>query len=664
MPTVYIAGVNVTTHLEVDSCTIQGSLYGQWSLEATLNDLVGTFTVAKLSEIIVYDDDGVTKRFAGRISRVTKTVPPDGDDVPAPGFVFRYAIEARDYNAILSRRLCPGTIRFAAGTSIIDVLDHINENFLSGEGITIGDTDSPIVTLPEAVEFTYEFVDAIIEKLGAMFGYVGYVDFDKRLNFSAFTSNAAPFSITDTDGRWRSFQVVDSDDNYRNRQYERVSATIATEAGPDVSDPATIATAGQWQFKVSALVAGVSQVLVDGVSETFQSCTKAEWDAGVGSGTPPGSGLWYWISDMYTAEIDRIGNPLAGGEVVEFTYSPMLNVQGQGAGPQVVVVNDLSDQAVRAGLDGGSGIYEAIEDQSSIVSAATLIDIALGRLQQYREPLEISFDTFRAGLMPTQSLTVTLTRWGIDDVFVIRAVTYRWIASAPDYFVCSVTAGYGFGFGSSAEYLAKLVAMARKSVATASTVPSSILPSGLALTPPYSGLFTWVNQELATVDTSSGHPYLTYPAKDGQHWALWVTPLASQVFDLRVVIQSNWANAGHRYVGIVLYQESVPAGDGPFTFMGCDATGIYVYRYLNPHTPWSTALSILSYFPREYLFARITQDATHRHFYLSPDGFNWSLVLEQGFNDWVVPTHVGFALDPADPSTGCDLSALHWSLRF
>ena len=659
--------VDVTDHLKIDSCSISGGLYGQWKLSAVLQDLDGTLTPQKCAEVRVYDDDSPPSlRFAGMISQVKKTQEMTADVSKA---IFHYNIEARDYNSVLAHRLCPGTVVYAAGTSVYDVLAHIIENFLNGEGITLGTVDSPAPVLSSDLAFDYASVSEMIAKLGAATECLGYVDFNKRLNFSEFVSNPAPFAITDVSGEWRNMEYTNSDDNYRNRQYERAEITLATASGASVSDPPVTAVPGQWQFGLSSIVQDVISVTVDGIPETFAGITHAERDAAITAGAPPGPEKWYWVTDMGCSELDRIGNPFTGGEVVQFTYLPRLNLFGQPTGPQVIVVNDLAEQATRKALSGGSGIWENIEDQKSVTSIAVLQDIAQGRINQGKYGDVLNFETLRSGLMPAQRLTVNLAAWGIDDEYLIQSVIYKWVAAISDFWTTSVKAGKTFGFGSSAAWLARLVEMARLgmpiSTARGSGMGMAGLPDGYV--PPDVSSWSWINDAGSGIilDTASGYPYFRYPSRASDDWVLKVKPILGDVFTINVVIRETMLSVIGSCAGLCLYDSHT----GKMIFFGSFSGGGYwnavqvaYYHAINAPANWGNGIGTNIFVSGALVYLRIVQTATQLTCSISVDGGEHYSTIFDGVRTYmgVTPTHYGVCLLAANTYVWTDLAILDW----
>lgn len=453
----YIAGQDRSGLLVVNSAEITRDLNGRASFRGQLEERFEPgYRPTKGSALVVSDGGSPeTKYFAGLIWRVVERHHPSTSRL-------QYDIEARDYNSILSHRLVNAEYENEA---LSDILDHINENFLSDEGITLS-TDSPSPTITERLTFFYETVASVLNRLSTLTGLTWYVDFDKVLHFSTFVSNPAPFGLTDSSGDWRDLEIERSDEDYRNRQHERTEIAVAGEAGSGGEDPTEdpiTAFAGQTSFPTKAIIQEMLGITVNDVSKTFIGVDPAD--------SIPSSGydFYYILGGVGFFELDY--GPMAGGEIVRCRYmagwSPPVPESGDegslgNPGVRVITVDDLTEQAARATLEDGSGVWEAIEEQRNIVSIATLTAIAEGRLRQFgSDAVKVRFTTSGEGLEPGQRINIAISKHSLSDDFLIERCVYRWMAGRDEFFWSEVSCTDIEPFGSPTGYLEKLVEQSR-----------------------------------------------------------------------------------------------------------------------------------------------------------------------------------------------------------
>jgi prophage tail gpP-like protein len=97
-----------------------------------------------------------------------------------------------------------------------------------------------------------------------------------------------------------------------------------------------------------------------------------------------------------------------------------------------VTVNDTAQQAARAAVEGGTGIYHAVEDADEILAAGEATALADALLRRFGKiPQTVQFATRVRGLKAGQTVTVTLPKHGIGTGsppgtdFLIDKVTLR-----------------------------------------------------------------------------------------------------------------------------------------------------------------------------------------------------------------------------------------------
>jgi hypothetical protein len=167
--------------------------------------------------------------------------------------------------------------------------------------------------------------------------------------------------------------------------------------------------------------------------------------------------------------------PATGGEIIRIRYVPGWTPSLGWSSPytatppgvRVITVDDYAEQAARKAAEGGSGIWEAIEEQRNIASVETLQAIAQGRLRQFgSSALKISLETDSPGFAPGQRASVSISAFGLNGSYLIERCEHQWLATAAGDLLrtrlhLTASEPYGMPIG----YIEKLVEMARIGIA-------------------------------------------------------------------------------------------------------------------------------------------------------------------------------------------------------
>jgi hypothetical protein len=408
--TVTIAGVDRTDYVRVNSGKITRDINGRATCNIDLRQRYRSYAPVKGSSIVVAKS-GTTK-FAGNIARIVKEQVADG-----PGLL-SFELECLDYNHIAERRVFSGQL--GGGQTLYAIVAAVVTTGLSNEGITIAGISpgAPGPTINEDLNFNLESVKSIFDRLSTITGYLWNISFSKVLTFSLFSSNPAPFGLTDSSDNYFDLETEDSDELYRNRQHVRSETQIATTR----SESYTVVQNGQDFIPTSVGPDTLLTVTVNGASKTISLHTP---------GVAPSVGFDFYYSTtcmgIYTYGW-AVGNPALGltlnaGDVVAFTYI--------GATNNSIMVEDTAEQTARAALEGGSGIHEAVEEQRYLQTLETLQAVGNGRLRQFgADVLKISFSTRTDGLVPGHRISIQNTLMGLNATYLIERVETL-IAEAP-----------------------------------------------------------------------------------------------------------------------------------------------------------------------------------------------------------------------------------------
>ena len=331
--------------------------------------------------------------FAGTIDVVDEKWPTM--DITSPFKEIR--IRGIDNNALASRFLVAR--RYPAGSLPGEIAEDIRDRYLSSEGVTAGNIENGEITLGQ-VDFNFESVADALNELAELVGFIWFIDHDRKLYFQARDTTSASFGYSDTSLPIRSLKRKQSRQGYRNRQYLRAGRDIQLNANTEDF----IGDGERRSFTVGLPVGEEPTVTVDGASQTIGV-------NGIASGKD-----WYWQKGSNTLEQDKDGDVLATDEILRVVYRGLLAI--------IVQADDSTQQEERAGIEGGSGIYERIEDDEKLESGDFALSRASGMLERYGAIKEIvSISTDAGALRAGQVQTIELTREGLAGEYLIQSLS-------------------------------------------------------------------------------------------------------------------------------------------------------------------------------------------------------------------------------------------------
>lgn len=426
---VLIDGVDRTGVVDLRTLEVEDAIGERTVCRFQVNDLTNALaSVLVPGESVEVVLDGL-KVFGGMIDRVQRLRVPQGSNAQM------YLLECTDWHQVADRRLVAEVYESQiAGAIVRDIAD----KYLASEGISYGTgtvADGPAVT--KAV-FNYTPVSQALEELAELTGYLWWIDASKVLHFAERATYAAPWLLDSyADVLQGSLLVEKHRQSYRNRQYIR--------AGTDITDVRTErpAPAPDGQTKVFTLtfpVAKVPTVKVNGVAKTVGI-------RGVDSGKD-----WYWSKGENTVSQDDAATPLASTDVLEVTY--------QGLFPLIIMAEEAEAQADRKAVEGGTGLYEAVDEKAGLDDRNAALEVAQGLLRRYaRIGTTLQFATIRSGLRPGQLLQVNLPDVGAVGEFLIQSV--RLSQAAGDVWRYEVRALSGEEIGGWSQFFQRLARQGR-----------------------------------------------------------------------------------------------------------------------------------------------------------------------------------------------------------
>jgi len=383
--TLSIAGVDRTSLLQVNTLSISDELNSRNTCDFVLADETGSYRPAVGEEVIITENG--TRRFAGTIDDKQEYVLPSTNTL-------KIRVTCVDYNQICDRHL---VARVYENQALGDIVHDIVAQDLAGEGITTNNVqDGPVIT--KAV-FNYMTVAEAFNELAELTGYAWYIDYNKDLHFFSRETNTAPFSLSDTSNNFRYMTVRQTRGQYRNKQYIR--------AGQDITDLRTEQFVGDGANKTFVLAFPVAKqptITVNGVSKTV----------GI-RGVHTNGYDFYWSKGEKEITQDDAASALTSSDTLEVTY--------QGFFPIILVAQADQEIDDRKATEGGTGIYEAIEDDPNIDSQNLAQQRADGLLRKFgRIPRIVEFETDEGGLAAGQLISIDVTDYNLSGQFLIDSV--------------------------------------------------------------------------------------------------------------------------------------------------------------------------------------------------------------------------------------------------
>jgi hypothetical protein len=117
---------------------------------------------------------------------------------------------------------------------------------------------------------------------------------------------------------------------------------------------------------------------------------------------------YYYTYNSNTIIQDSTQTVLTSSDNIQITYKGLVAL--------AIVAENPAAIAERAGIEGGTGIYERIDVDQAISSRQEALDIANGKLTKYTKILrEITYDTYTPGLAAGQLQNINLTKYGISS---------------------------------------------------------------------------------------------------------------------------------------------------------------------------------------------------------------------------------------------------------
>ncbi len=293
-------------------------------------------------------------------------------------------------------------IAWSSGWTAGAIVQDLIARFGAEEGITEGSIDTG-ATVSQLI-CNYLLVDDALDQLAQLSGFVGWTDSEKKQNFVARDTVAAPFDIGDT-SKILDITVRDTREDYRNTEAIRASFVAF-----GVTETAIVGDGAIRAWQLTNYIASIETADVNGVPVTFGI-------QGVDSG-----------KDFYFRVGHRIVQQDPVGAAMEATDT--LTIRWKELGTDVVVSTDDAEVVARADIESGtSGRYQHFTDDSNNPSATAVLEKGDSLVARYKVmPRQIKYKTCAAleplapQLRPGQFQNIKISKLGVDAAYLISQV--------------------------------------------------------------------------------------------------------------------------------------------------------------------------------------------------------------------------------------------------
>lgn len=351
---------------QVDTLSFQTKKYGSKTWKPAVGDEI---------EVL----DGSDKIFAGIIAQVEESIEAK---------LLKYQVKCKDWTHYLDRQLVAEKYE---NMTVNQIIADINTNYLTG--FTIANVNCGLTVV--SITFNRLPVSKCLQLLAEQVNYNWYVDYNKDIHFFSKNSEAAPFNLTDGNGKYifNSLEITDDLSQIKNR--------VLIRGGEMVGGSRTENHQGDGAKKTFALghkFAAKPTVKVGGVTKTV-GIDFLDQDAGFDC-------LW-----NYNEKYIRFVSAPANATAIEVINEPYI--------PIIVQVQDDASIAQY-------GVYEFAKTDKTIKTKDEAKQYGLSQIEAYAAKIqEGSFQTYESGLRSGQIINIQSDIRGINENFLIQRVGLR-----------------------------------------------------------------------------------------------------------------------------------------------------------------------------------------------------------------------------------------------
>jgi hypothetical protein len=258
------------------------------------------------------------------------------------------------------------------------------------------------------VSFNYKNLAECIKEICKLTGYDWYVDYDKDVHFFSYETNVAPYRLTEsllTTGNYTNLSISTDKSQLKNK--------ITVRGGVYLSELFTdeqTSTGIEVSFSVRYTPRSPISVYVDSgagyVAKTL----------GIDSIDTSGKDFVVNVNEKVVKNLDHA--KLTDGHKIKITYKYEIQVLTEDT-------DDISIELMKE-IEGGTGEYETIINDTKIQTLEAAHDRAAAELDEYANPMiKGSFTTDQHGYRSGQLLEIALPTWGYNESYLIQSVTSK-----------------------------------------------------------------------------------------------------------------------------------------------------------------------------------------------------------------------------------------------
>ena len=360
--------------------------------------------IVRVEEHYVVDDvEVIDEKFEGTLDEPEESIP---EGVAAGHFL---KCEAVSYDQLCDRYHVQAVyVNQTIKQIIADAFTNSNHCDIYLEGVeaatNVQDGPAPI----EKLVANWITVTDLLSDLSKLTGYKWFIDSDKSLHFFERSTTPAPFGLTDTSLNYAKFKLKRTRQDYRNVQIVR--------GGTTTTDTQTEVFAGDGKRRTFTL-----KYPVNDMSSVRIKRSGGAWTDQIVAVQGTEGAEWTYLKGSANISQATSGTVLAGVDDVEVVYI--------GDFPIMYKAPRDDEIEARKAIEGGGGIYEHVEFDDSIEEDAAAARKANSLLDSYAKiPRAITFDTNTRGLKAGQAISIVLSRYKLDDVFLITRVDTKDLA--------------------------------------------------------------------------------------------------------------------------------------------------------------------------------------------------------------------------------------------
>jgi hypothetical protein len=337
-----------------------------------------------------------------------------------------YHCTAVDRAGICDHRIVLKSYAIADWNDYSPVILDIVANYLNGEGITTGGVSGSGVygALVADLNWSFPTVTQAFDQIAKDAGLMWWIDQAGDLTFSSMGNlPAAPFSLTETSGNWRSLKITTDLSTFYNKIYavgNRNAQPSGAQTGndetwflndswpnviPDPNDPLLNDTGIPLGVLTSAPISSITSIVLNLIHPQSVYLTSNY------TGQAPIDGFdLVWLYDVGSNKVKWVFRPAAQGSAVEIKYTPVT--------PSSQPLSNISGSSAQTPLTGtmGSGIYEGVIQVANFDTVADLNAIAAAALTRLGGvPLIADIETDHPGLEPGQLIPVNVPLSGATN---------------------------------------------------------------------------------------------------------------------------------------------------------------------------------------------------------------------------------------------------------